>query len=238
MKTIFKALVGSRAYNTHTPESDTDFVEVYIAPKQHYFGSLKTSLPSTQVKDAHNETSRYELLHFISMCAKGNPNIIPALFSPEFTVNVPCGTMLIDNRHLFLTKNLITPFIGFYLSLRDKASLRTTEGPTGKLGAVRKDLCEKCGYDTKAAYHALRLLNMLCDFLSDPSKLEVSRTYDAVTLKEIRAGLFTKEQVINMLDITFSRVQQLEQEAELTESNKELINYLSISILEHHFYGT
>lgn len=237
MTTILRALVGSHAYGTATEISDTDYIEVYIAPKEYYFGSIKPSLPATQVKNVDTDTSRYELLHFIYMCGMGNPNIVPALFSHDVTVNTPCGSVLLDNKNLFLTNKLIEPFIGFYLSLRNKTNLWNTEGPTGKLGAVRKDLCEKFGYDTKAAYHALRLLNTLCDFFSDPSTLKVHRTYDVTTLREIRNGLFTKEQVVNLLDTTFNKVQQLEQEISLPELNKDLINNLSTSILERHFYG-
>ena len=35
---LFKAVTGSRAYGTDTPESDTDYRGVFVMPRENFFG--------------------------------------------------------------------------------------------------------------------------------------------------------------------------------------------------------
>jgi hypothetical protein len=64
---------------------------------------------------------------------------------------------------------------------------------TGKMGQKRKELKEKFGYDTKYAYHTVRLLRM-CHECLDTGELNVYRP-DSKELYRIREGELTLKEV-------------------------------------------
>jgi len=76
---IFKGIVGSRAYGTDLPTSDTDIKGVYVLPQEEYF---KWDFPK-QVNDSTNDTVYYELGRFIQLLSSGNPGMLELLCLPE-----------------------------------------------------------------------------------------------------------------------------------------------------------
>jgi hypothetical protein len=62
------------------------------------------------------------------------------------------------NRHVFLARSFVKPFVGF----ADDQLKRQLKRMTGSKGRGKKgqrpEIEEKFGYDVKAAMHALRLL--------------------------------------------------------------------------------
>src|SRR5690606_1206463 len=84
---------------------------------------------------------------------KGNPTVLTAFFVPEgkllnYTYN---GLLLRNRAHLFLSKEAGRRFLGYAQSQRDAL--------TGKRNkrTNRPELVRKHGYDTKFAYHMIRL---------------------------------------------------------------------------------
>jgi len=74
---------------------------------------------------------------------------------------------------------------------------RIKDGPvTGRMGAKRKEIREQYGYDTKFLFHAVRLMTMCVEFLTNPSEgLKVYRKgIDAEFLYSIRMGALSQEQ--------------------------------------------
>ena len=68
----------------------------------------------------------------------------------------------------------------------------------GYMGAKRKALVEKYGYDIKNAAHTIRILRMGIEFLNT-SKLNVFRE-DAAELIDIKTGKWELDKVISLAD--------------------------------------
>ena len=84
---------------------------------------------------------------------ENNPNVIDSLFTPATCV-LHCtriGAMVRENRKLFLHRGAWPKFKGYAYSQLHKLAIKQ---PIGK----RAELVAKHGYDTKFAYHVVRLL--------------------------------------------------------------------------------
>lgn len=105
----------------------------------------------------------------------------------------------------------------------------------GYMGAKRKALVEKVGYDSKNAAHLIRLLRMGIEFLNE-GILYVKRQ-DASQLLEIKCGEWTLEQVKHEADFLFKQAQIAYLNSKLpNDVNHEKINKLLIEIFQSHFY--
>src|SRR5690606_37170348 len=113
---------------------------------------------------------------FVKDAIQGVPNNIEILFvRPEDYIKVtPLGQKLIDNRHLFLSKQIQKKFGGYAYSQLMKLKQKKSNG-TG-----RQDLIQKYGYDTKFAMHSVRLLT---------SAIEILETGDFSTYRPNRQEL-------------------------------------------------
>jgi uncharacterized protein len=112
---------------------------------------------------------------------------------------------------------------------------RIKDGPiTGRMGAKRKELREKYGYDTKFAFHTIRLMRMCNEFLAHPEKgLKVWRVgIDADELFAIREGRFTQEQIKAMADELFAQARELVAKTDLPdEPDHKAINDMTMDII-------
>jgi hypothetical protein len=75
---LFEAVIGSRAYGTDLPHSDTDLKGVFILPKTDFFGL--DYVP--QVANETNDEVFYELRRFVELLLKNNPTVLELLGTP------------------------------------------------------------------------------------------------------------------------------------------------------------
>ena len=89
------AVAGSRAYGTHTHESDEDTRGIYAVRADRYL-DLDTPLP--QLADERGNTVYFSLRRFIELLAVANPNVLELLFMPGSRVMsaVPTGQISVD----------------------------------------------------------------------------------------------------------------------------------------------
>jgi uncharacterized protein len=150
--------IGSIAHGLGVAESDHDYHGVYIDPPEVLLG-LKSSLGAVRLRDkpegvcsgpGDSEGTLYGLRKFAQLCAQGNPTVLTLLFTPN--LKVPDRINLQAHRDMFLSKQIATRHMGYADSMYRRL--------TGDLAprTNRPDLIAKHGYDTKAAFHALRLL--------------------------------------------------------------------------------
>ena len=98
------------------------------------------------------------------------------------------------------------------------------------MGAKRKAIVDKFGYDLKNAAHLIRLLRMGAEFLKD-GELYVHRD-DAQQLLEIKRGEWTLEQVKAEADKWFALSEQAYINSTLPKSpDLAKINELSVTII-------
>ena len=139
---IFQAIVGSRAYGTHRPESDRDIRGIFLLPRDYY---LSLDEPVKQISDETNDTTYYTLHRFIQLAATANPNIVELLFMPDDCVlkMTPIMQRLIDHRELFITKAAYESHIGYAQSQihRAKGQNKWVNNPQPEEPPRREDYC-------------------------------------------------------------------------------------------------
>jgi predicted nucleotidyltransferase len=107
---IFECLSGSHAYGTNTQESDIDIRGVFIAPPEV---ALCQDIEQIEFKD--EDKVYFEIKKFFSLLSKANPNVIEFLFTDKENIihQNEFWNIIVDNKDLFITKNLIKSFHGF-----------------------------------------------------------------------------------------------------------------------------
>jgi len=117
--TIYKVLHGSRAYGTHTSESDWDEKGTAVSPRDYVLGyAYKFEQQEYKRKTADGvqvEGVTYDVRKFINLAADCNPNIIEVLFVEDSDVlhMHPAGELLCANRELFLSKKARHKYSGY-----------------------------------------------------------------------------------------------------------------------------
>jgi len=113
---LFEGIVGSRLYGTSTPESDLDIRGVFVPPIK----VLIDPFQKTEIFDSFEgeDKSLYSLSKLFQLCADNNPNVLEILFIPEQFTNFshPLWEKIVNNKHLFLSKNVKHKFLGYAIS--------------------------------------------------------------------------------------------------------------------------
>lgn len=110
-KILFLCLGGSHSYGTNIEGSDIDIRGVALPS----FSDLLGLTNFEQFIDKETDTVIYSLPKFVNLVSNCNPNVIEMLFCKKehyFWVS-PLGEILLQNRHLFLTKRAIYTFGGY-----------------------------------------------------------------------------------------------------------------------------
>jgi len=196
---ILTAWRGSIAHGTYVPSSDPgsiddkDVMAVCVPPIEYYFGLRQFGSAGTrEIKRGEWDIVVYEARKFIRLLSQGNPNVLMMLWLEEedYMKIAPAGRLLIENRRLFSGRHVYKAFTGYaYNQLQQM----TQQAFRGYMGAKRKALVEKHGYDCKDAAHLIRLLRMGIEFLRD-GQLCVRRQ-DAAELLAIKRGEWSLERV-------------------------------------------
>lgn len=202
--TILLGYMGSISQGTQIPSTnpdcidDVDMMGVSIAPESVYMGLGKFEQKETKYKEF--DVVVYEIKKFFSLLLKQNPNVLGLLWlqHQNYIYKSPDGQSIIDNRHLFISKEAYHSFSGYAHGQLHRMEHLACKG---YMGQKRKQLVEKFGYDCKNAAHLIRLLRMGIEFLTD-GELRVFRQ-DAVELKEIKSGQWSLNKVKKEADELF-----------------------------------
>lgn len=149
MNTILKGVVGSTAYGLATPESDIDYMGVYMEPQETFLGLRlvqEKDLTIHTTSDAQDVTY-HEIAKFCRLALKSNPSILELLWLPEYTLLEGPGEWLVDSRHWFASAKLVKDAYFGYATQQFKLLERR-----GDFGSDMKKRTEK------HARHLYRLL--------------------------------------------------------------------------------
>jgi predicted nucleotidyltransferase len=166
--TILRGQVGSGLHGvTVSDQDDRDEMGVCIEPPQYLIGTrdllghqhsfemyqYRTQPEGVRSGPGDLDLTVYSLRKWADLAAKGNPTVLLLLFIPkkELTVITEPGLDLQANAEMFISRRAAYRFIGFLDSQREK--LLGNKGYTPN----RPELIDKFGFDTKFAYHAIRL---------------------------------------------------------------------------------
>jgi uncharacterized protein len=201
---------------------DIDIIAAYIEPGLTPFFGVQHAPRGWDKKIKEWDCAAYEIRHLGSLLAAANPNVLSMLWAKDYIHLTRAGERLIAARDMFSTQAAGRSFSGYaYSQLKRMTAWSQEKGccegetfhlegcelaasrgrgsakkfATGFMGAKRKALVERDGYDTKNAAHLIRLLRMGLEFLSD-GVLRVDRTgLDAEELIEIKKGKWPLEKV-------------------------------------------
>jgi predicted nucleotidyltransferase len=191
-------VVGSDSHGTKIPPQgggidDTDYMGIVLPSVQHMLG-LGTWEHWVYGPDAEGlDVTLYSLRKFIGLLLKSNPNVIGFLWlRPGFYVHrTPELDQLIAERDAFSSLHAYPAFIGYAHAQLKKMGANVFNG---YMGAKRKAIVEKFGYDTKNASHLVRLLRTGIEYL-ETGQVNVFREHDAEELMAIKRGEWTLERV-------------------------------------------
>lgn len=247
----YETIMGSAAYGVSSDTSDVDLYGWAIPPKEDIFPHLRGEIPGFgrsakrfeqfqehHVRDAdalagHGRTydlTIFGIVKFFALAMENNPNVIDSLFTPATCVlhSTRVGNLVRENRRLFLHRGAWPKFKGYAYSQLHKLAIKQ---PRGK----RADLVAAHGYDTKFAYHVVRLLGEVEQILVE-GDIDLQR--DNERLKAIRRGEWTEARL---------RQWAADKEADLERAyaastlpptpDEEKLKTLLLSCLEQH-YGT
>ena len=104
-------LGGSYAYGTNVEGSDVDVRGIFLNSKRE----ILLNNPCEQVVDNSTDTTVYGLNKMIGLLAACNPNTVEILgLKPEhYLIKTDVGQMMLDNRHVFLSKRAVGTFGGY-----------------------------------------------------------------------------------------------------------------------------
>ncbi len=145
LRIILQAVTGSTASGLATPDSDIDTLGVYVAPTESILGI--SHVRETVVHSAPDCTT-HEVGKFIGLASKCNPTILELLFLDDYLVQTAEGKMLVDNRQVFLSDNVVNTYGGYAMQQLDKLHKRSD----GTFSSQTRNRT------AKHARHCLRLL--------------------------------------------------------------------------------
>ncbi|MFH1741197.1 MAG: nucleotidyltransferase domain-containing protein [bacterium] len=228
---------GSKAHGTFRPSTekdsidDIDIMAVIIQPISAYYGF---GMKETRKRfEGQWDLVVYDVQKFIYLLCKSNPNVLSLLWidSNYYLKISPLGQRLIDNRHIFVSKQAYKSFTGYAYSQLHRMTHLACKG---YMGDKRKKLVEKYGYDTKNASHLIRLLRMGIEFLST-GQLNVARE-DNTHLVEIKKGKFTLKEIKADADRLFKLAEEALVRSTLPDKiDRDAAEELLVSILRDHF---
>lgn len=162
---ILRTVVGSTVYGCGvTDQDDRDLMGICVEPASHVIGlqrfeqhTWRTQPEGVRSGPGDVDLVVYSLRKWTRLALQGNPSILVPLFVPDDQVvhRTPLGDELRAYPERFLSRRAAPRFIGYSRSQR----ARLTARPDGKgnRGAGRPELVERYGFDTKFAYHMVRL---------------------------------------------------------------------------------
>ena len=137
---IFEGIVGSKAYGTNTPTSDTDIKGVFVLPTDYILGINYIE----QVSDEKNDTTYFEIRRFLELLQTNNPTVLELLNLPEDCIlyKDPIFDLILDNKDKFITKKCGLSFGGYAIGQITKAKGQDKKQNWENDKVTRKDVLD------------------------------------------------------------------------------------------------
>ena len=166
--------------------------------------------------------------HLLSQC---NPNIISFLWNkPEHYTDISeGGKLLLEKRSIFFSRRRIRD--GFAGYAHAQLTKLTNGAYKGYMGARRKAVVDKHGYDTKNASTLLRLLAQGIEALRT-CEIQTFRTTDRDFLLDVKTGKYSLNQIQEFSDKAFRELDQAYEESKMPlDNNRTDIEELLVEIM-------
>lgn len=201
-KILIQGIMGSHSHGTNIPvedeagTDDIDTMSIVLFPTDYYLG-IKNYKTRFQVMQGENDRTIYEVRDFVKLLLKQNPNVLSLLWLEQdgYLDLEHNGLKLIRERDIFISAQMYKTYTGYANGQFEKMHQGATD--TAYMGAKRKALKQRYGYDPKNAAHLIRLLTMCAETL-ETGKIQVKRP-DAGLLIDIKKGRFSLDDIYTMV---------------------------------------
>lgn len=237
---ILRVEVGSTAHGTGVSGTDDlDLMAIVIPPIEQVVGlhpfehyiyrtaTIRTGRVDAKSEPGDIDLTIYSLQKFVGLARKGNPSILNVFFAPVHYAT-PQGERLRRAAPLFQSKEAGRRFLGYM-----NAQKHRLVGERGQKGVNRPELVEKYGYDTKYAYHIIRLGLQGLQFLNTGKISVPMPEHLRLLLLAIREGQYTQERIFQWAEELESEMLEVLAASKLPETAPEgPINQLLVSLHE------
>lgn len=244
--THYLTMMGSVAYGVSSDTSDCDIYGFCIPHKEDVFPHLRGEIDGFghqkqrfgqwqqhHVEDAESrkeyDFTIYSIVKYFQLCMDNNPNMIDSLFTPRRCIlhTTQVGERVREKRKQFLHKGAFHKLKGYAYSQMKAIGNRNTSNPE------RMKLVEQFGYDTKFAYHVVRLA-CECEQILVEHDLDLERNREQ--LKAIRRGAWTLEYLEEWFQEKEKSLEALYEKSTLRHKpDEDEIKTLLLECLEGHY---
>jgi predicted nucleotidyltransferase len=245
----YETIMGSVAYGVSSDTSDMDVYGWAIPPKEDVFPHLGGEISGFgrqrkrfeqfqehHIKDPDALSGRgrdydltiFGIVKFFQLAMENNPNVIDSLFTPATCVlhGTRVGNLVRENRRLFLHRGAWPKFKGYAYSQLHKLSSKEPKGKRAELVAAH-------GFDTKYAYHVVRLLGEAEQILVE-GDIDLQRDNDR--LKAIRRGEWTEDRLRQWAADKEADLERAYAASQLTAvPDEDKLRGLLLNCLEEHY---
>lgn len=245
----YETIMGSVAYGVSSDTSDMDVYGFAIPPKEELFPHLAGEIPGfgipkkrfQQYEEHHvrdpdalygkgrtYDLTIFSIVKFFQLAMENNPNIIDSLFTPASCVlhSTKIGNLVREHRRLFLHRGAWPKFKGYAYSQLHKLAIKQPHGQ-------RALLVEQHGYDTKFAYHVIRLLGEVEQILLE-GDIDLQR--DNERLKAVRRGEWSEARLRQWAADKEADLERAYAESKLPVTpDVDKIKTLLLNCLEEHY---
>jgi predicted nucleotidyltransferase len=245
--THYLTIFGSQSYGCSTDKSDCDIYGFAIPRKENVFpaingeivgfGRQKKRFESWQEHHVDDKESRkqydftiFSIIRYFQLLMDNNSNVLDSIWTPVNCVIhiTEIGQLVRDNRKMFLHKGLYHRFRGYSFSQLHKMAIKNPEE-----GSKRYENVKEYGWDLKFGMNVVRLL-LECEQLLQTGDMDIQR--DRETLKAIRRGEWTEQQVRDLFTVKEKYLEELYQKSTLPYGpDEDKIKKLLLNCLEIHY---
>ncbi|TDP29811.1 DNA polymerase beta superfamily protein [Nocardia ignorata] len=154
----------------------------------------------------------YSLRKWSALAAQGNPTVLLLAFIPasEIVIQTDIGRDIQANPERWLSRQVAQRFGGYLISQRDQLL-----GVKSKKHTNRPELVDVYGFDTKFAYHMVRLGLQGVELLTTGRVTLPIPEPDRTWLQELRRGEHTKDEALARAADLLDQLNQLAESADL-----------------------
>lgn len=204
---LFETKFGSQVYGTALPTSDVDVGRVTLETPEQIFGIRGDEVISQKIVGGLDLREMY-LKRFVKLCVDGNPNVLEWLYTPVEHIEYLNGIFnlnIVQNATLLLQREkVIVSHLGFA-----KSQILKMRKHEQEMGAKRRELYAKYGYDVKYASHALRLTYQLRDLLLEGAITFPYPPQLVEKLKAIKTGMVTLAEFDHIYEVTSKETEEI-----------------------------
>lgn len=191
--------IGSTAHGCGDGHDDLDTMGLFIEPIELVVGTSRRAhwVASTGDDQTTNtaddlDVTYYSLRKFAKLALAGNPTITNLFFAPVLE-STEAGERLREHASLFLSRRAAPRYVGYM-----RAQLERLEGTRGQKRVKRPELEARYGFDTKYAYHVVRLGLQGRELLTTGHVSMPMSEQHRELLIAIRTGKFSKDEALEL----------------------------------------